>query len=485
MRFLRQSLTGLFLAAVTLALLIYAGQMIASAIQVRLANAPAVLAPRERVFTVNVVTATTETVIPVLPAFGEIKSRRTLEIRAALGGRIIELAPEFQEGGVVKAGQMLARVDPADVQSALDRVASDVLDAQAEGRDAQRSLKLAQDEQAAAEDQAELRERAFQRQTDLQARGVGTAATVEIAELAASSARQAVLARRLAVATAEARIDQAATKLARAQIALGEAERRLADTILSADFDGTLADVTVVRGGLVAANEKLASLIDGTALEVSFRVSTAQYSRLLDEVGRLSTTPVIVTLDVSGIDLKAQARIDRDSAAAGEGQTGRLIFARLEDAPGFKPGDFVTVDVQEPPLDNVIRLPASSVDAAGSVLVLNVENRLESIPVEVLRRQGDDVLVRSSQIVGREVVQSRSPLLGAGIAVRPLRIGEDEGDGEQAMLELSDERRAKLVAMVKSNTGMPDETKARILAQLEQPQVPAQMVERIESRMGG
>ena len=53
------------------------------------------------------------------------------------------------------------------------------------------------------------------------------------------------------------------------------------------------------------------------------------------------------------------------------------------------------------------------------------------------------------------------------------------------MLELTEERRAKLVAFVEGNKRMPDEMKARVLAQLAEPQVPAKVVERIESRMGG
>ncbi|MEP5089822.1 MAG: HlyD family efflux transporter periplasmic adaptor subunit, partial [Paracoccaceae bacterium] len=440
---------------------------------------------RERVFAVNVVTAKSETITPILPAFGEVQSRRTLELRAAVGGRIIELAKEFQEGGDVREGQVLARIDPADAQSTLDRVLSDLRDAEAEGRDAARGLILAQEELAATEDQANLQAKAFQRQSDLQERGVGTAAAVELAEMTAASSRQAVVSRRQAEAQAEARLDQSVTKLSRARIALAEAERRLEDTTVLAEFDGTLADVALVRGGLIAANEKLADLIDDKSLEVLFRVSTAQYSRLLDETGALALVPVTVTLDVAGIDLSANAAIERDSAGAGSGQTGRLIFARLDDAPGFKPGDFVTVSVHETALDNVIRLPSSSVSAGGAVLVIGPDDRLESMPVSVLRRQGDDVLVRAPEIVGREVVTARSPLLGAGIAVRPLRGAESQTTNEQAMLELTEERRARLVAFVEANERMPAEAKARILGQLEKPQVPVRMVERIESRMGG
>lgn len=484
MRFLRQSLVGLFLASLTLALLVYAVALIISAVQERMSGDKPAPPAQERVFAVNVVEARSETIAPELQAFGQVQSRRTLELRTAIGGRVIALADSFEEGGAVRAGDVLVQIDPADSQAALDRLQSDLLDAEAEARDAKRLMTLARDDLTAAQDQAALRERAFQRQKDLQDRGVGTAATVEVAELAAAAARQAVLSRRQAVAQAEARIDQAATALARARIALATARRELAETTLTAAFDGTLSDVTLVEGRLVSANEKLALLVDPDALEVAFRVSTAQYARLLDDAGNLLPADVTVSLDVTGADLLAHGRISRDGAIAGEGQSGRMIFARLDAAPGFKPADFVAVTVREPPIDNIARLPASSLDAAHTVLVLGEDDRLESLNVELVRRQGDDVLVRGDGLAGRDVVVGRTPLLGAGIRVRPVH-DEARAEPEQAMLELSDDRRARLVAYVTANERMPDDAKARVIAKLSETQVPAQLVQRIESRIGG
>jgi hypothetical protein len=53
------------------------------------------------------------------------------------------------------------------------------------------------------------------------------------------------------------------------------------------------------------------------------------------------------------------------------------------------------------------------------------------------------------------------------------------------MLDLDPDRRARLVAFVEASPAMPAEAKARILDQLSQDRVPADMVARIESRMGG
>ncbi|PIL15550.1 hypothetical protein P775_25570 [Puniceibacterium antarcticum] len=489
MRFLRQSLTGLFLASLTLGLLVYAAALVGEAIQVRMADKPHVPQNRERVFAVNTVRAEAGAIAPGLTAFGRIQSSRSLELRAAATGRLIDFAPEFEEGGRVTEGQLLARVDPAEAQAELDRAQSDVLDGEAETREAARGLDLAQDDLASAAEQAELYERQFQRQVELKRMGAGTDTAADTAELSASTARGAVLTRRKALAEAEARVDQAVTTLSRAEIARSEAERQLKDTEIRAGFNGTLSAVSVIEGRLVSANEQLAQLIDAEALEVVFRVSTQQYTRLLDDDGRLRQSPVTVTLDVYGTDLVATGVLTREGAEVGEGQTGRQLFARLDAARGLKPGDFVTVTIDEAPLNNVVRLPSSALSAQGDVLVLGAEDRLEVLEVQLLRRQGDDVLVRAAALEGRDVVVERTPLLGAGIKVRALSPAGaapvPEANATPAMLELSDERRARLIALVEGNGRMPDEAKQRILAQLGAPQVPAQVVERLEARIGG
>lgn len=483
MRFLRRSLTGVFLLAVTLALIAWAGSLVRGAVVARMNEEPRSFPQRERVLAVNVTTLTPQTIIPELTVFGELRSQRTLDLRSATGGTVREVSDDLVEGGIVTAGQMLLRIDPVEAQAALARVRADLQDAQAEVRDADRALILAEDELTAARAQAALRDQALARARDLSARGVGTAAAVENAELAASSAQASVLTRRQGVATAQARIDQATTRLARAEISVAEAERNLADTEIRAAFDGVLAEVTVSRGGRITANERFAQLVDPDQLEVSFRVSTSQYARLLDDMGALLKAPVAVTLDVSGVNLRATGRITREGATVGTGQTGRLLFARLDAAPGFRPGDFVTVRIDEPSLEGVALVPATAVAADETVLVVGEENRLRSAQVTLLRRQGDDVIVAVGDNAGATIVAERSPLLGAGIKVDPIRPGQVEETPADEMITLDAERRAKLIAFV-SEGRMPDDVKARIIGQLEAEEVSAETVTRLESRMG-
>ncbi|MBQ66028.1 MAG: efflux transporter periplasmic adaptor subunit [Marinovum sp.] len=485
MRFFRKSLVGLLLLSLTVGLFAYAGQMVSSAMKDSMSRKPRTSQQRERVFTVNVVTAEPQSITPMLEAFGEVQSRRTLDLRMATGGQVIELAEGFVEGGQVQAGEVLVRLNDADARSAVGRAEADVTDAMAEVEEADRALVLINDELQAARDQADLRSRALERQLDLKKRGVGTSAAVETAELAASSATQAVLSRRSAVDQAKARGAQAQTRLARAELALQDASRRWKDTVLTSEFSGTLGNISLVKGGLVSPNEKIGSLIDPETLEVAFRVSTEQYARLLDRSGKLIKSQAKVSLNVFGTELTTDAVLSRDSGSVGAGQTGRLLFAKLQNPRGLKPGDFVTVALSEPTMDNIIKLPSSALNADNAVLVLTEDDRLQSTEVRVFRQQGDHILVRGRGLSGREVVAEQTPVLGSGIKVKPLRSGEASTPKEPEVVELSDERRAKLIAAIEGNAYIPKDAKERILTQLKQDKVPAKVVERIESRMGG
>ena len=114
---------------------------------------------------------------------------------------------------------------------------------------------MARDELTAAQKQVDLREQALARQEDLKFRGVGTDAAVENAALALSSAEGSVIGRRQALASAESRVDLAAARVSRLQIDIDDAERALGDTEVRAEFDGTLSDTSIVRGGVVNAGE--------------------------------------------------------------------------------------------------------------------------------------------------------------------------------------------------------------------------------------
>ena len=485
MRFLGRGLIGLLLFSLALGLLGLAGNTIKVAVQDRMNQEPRSQKARERTFAVKVVPAEVTSINPTLNAFGEIQSRKTLDLRMAASGQIQELSTNFVEGGSVKSGELLIRLDDSDYQTAVDLAENNLIDAKNEVMESARNLSFSKEELAAAEEQEKLRLRALTRQKDLVERGVGTAAALENAELSASGATQAVLSRKAAVDQAKNRGAQAETRLVRAELALKDAKRKLEDTKLYAEFSGLLSGVSLVKGGIVSANERLGQLIDPEVLEVSFKISTQQYTRLLNDNGELLKAPVSVALTNTEQGLNADGVIIRDSASVAKGQTGRQVYAKLTKSVGFKPGDFVAVKVEEPTLNWVVKLPSTALDASNKVLLLGEGERLEEAQVKLMRRQGNEVIVRSRDLSGKEIVAQRTPVLGAGIKVKAIRLGEENEVAEVEMLELTEERRAKLISAIETNGYIPKTVKERIIGQLTQPKVPADVVARIESRMGG
>ena len=485
MRFLGRGLIGLLLFSLALGLLGLAGNTIKVAVQDRMNQEPRSQKARERTFAVKVVPAEVTSINPTLNAFGEIQSRKTLDLRMAASGQIQELSINFVEGGSVKSGELLVRLDDSDHQTAVDLAENNLIDAKNEVMEAARNLSFSKEELAAAEEQEKLRFRALTRQKDLVERGVGTAAALENAELSASGATQAVLSRKAAVDQAKNRGAQAETRLVRAELALKDAKRKLEDTKLYAEFSGLLSGVSLVKGGIVSANERLGQLIDPEVLEVSFKISTQQYTRLLNDNGELLKAPVSVALTNTEQGLNADGVIIRDSASVAKGQTGRQVYAKLTKSVGFKPGDFVAVKVEEPTLNWVVKLPSTALDASNKVLLLGEGERLEEAQVKLMRRQGNEVIVRSRDLSGKEIIAQRTPVLGAGIKVKAIRSGEENEVAEVEMLELTEERRAKLISAIETNGYIPKTVKERIIGQLTQPKVPADVVARIESRMGG
>ncbi|EYD70917.1 efflux RND transporter periplasmic adaptor subunit [Limimaricola hongkongensis] len=502
MRFLQRGLAGLFLMALTAALLGQAGRQLYLAVTDAMSSEPRGFTREERAQIVETLPFLPREVVPVMTAYGELRAVRRLALRAPLGGIVAETGATMIEGGAVAAGETLLVIDPVEPQAALERAEADLSEAEAAERDAARALDLARDTLAQAKAQAALREAALTRQRDLESRGIATASDLETAGLAASSAASAVLSAREAVRAAEARIDQTATARRRASIARDEARRLRDSTVLQAPFDGVLAGVSAREGARVTANEQVAELIDPARLELALRLSTTQYARLAAGDDSPVGAPLSVMLDTGPGTLRVPGRIVREGAAVAEGQTGRLLFARLDAAPQLRPGDFVTVEIEEPPLTGVARLPATALGADGTVLVLR-EGQLRAVPVALLRRQGHEVLLRAEGLDGAEVVATRTPLLGDGVKARSASDAPDAAppagrDGAQAsgrgaaetreteeMIALDAARRARLRSFLRDDAALPEARRAALLDQIEAERVPAALVARLEQRMGG
>ena len=480
MRFFRQSLMGLVLVAVTLGLLAWSVGTVVGALRDKDGDGPASPSAEERLATARVLSVLPRTMTPQIAAFGDVRARRSLELRAPRSGRIAWVAPGLGEGVRVAAGAPLVRLDNTESLAALALAKTDLAALEGARDRAAAGFVLGQDALAAAEAEVALRQTALDRQRDLLSRGAGSASAVESAELAEASARQRVLSSRQALLQAEREREEVAASLARQAIALSQAQRAVTEAEITAPFAGALNAVSLVEGGLVSGNERLAVLIDPDRLDVWIRVSSAEFTRLADAQGVLRPGTVSVRLGDGPGDPRATGKIALAGAAVEDGEAGRLIIANLDQDAGLRPGDFVAVTLDEPPITGAALIPSRAVGPDATVLALTDEDRLEAIAVTVLRRDGNDVIVDAAPIAGREIVSDRTPQVGQGIKVRPLR---PQAAPQRVALDAAE--RARLIGLVEADPSLSDADRMAYVAQLSAPDVPADLVAQITSRAGG
>jgi membrane fusion protein (multidrug efflux system) len=175
----------------------------------------------------------------------------------------------------VKAGQVIARIDPRDYHTALDQARANVAAAQASietlnQQIAQQRLVVEQDRQQVASDQAALvySQQDYQRYTILAKDGYGS---VQRAQQAQADIREKDATRQhdIAVVAAaekqigvfEAQLAQANAMLAQQQAMEHQAELNLSYTAITAPVDGTVGARTLRVGEYVQAGTQLMAVV--------------------------------------------------------------------------------------------------------------------------------------------------------------------------------------------------------------------------------
>jgi membrane fusion protein, multidrug efflux system len=478
MRFLFRAFSGLLLLGITIALIGFGTYRLIDAKRIA-KDAPSRVA-KERIYVVNTGILESTIITPVITAYGEVQSWRSLVIRTPVVGEVVEISDAFRNGSAVRRAEQLFTIDPQSLRSQTEDAEAALAEALAEQTDADEALVFSSRELQSARKQLALRKTELERQRKLLARGLATESNISPSELAHASAEQTVVSRGQSEASARKRVERASLKIQRARISLAEARRDLDETGVFAPFDGVLSGVSLQLGQRLGVNEQVGTLLDPTALEAVFRVPNSKFSRLLDARGKLLHQTIQVDLELGERSVTVNGRIERVDGLIQQGQSGRLIYASLDTTLGsvLLPGDFVTVRINEPALEEVSIIPASAATDNGMLLGVDTSNRLHDVRVKILRRVDDRLIVKPASFGGTYVVE-RLPQLAAGVRVKDSR----DNPSDDELLALDEGRRARLIAFVESNIKIPADRRAQTLEQLKKNRVSRKIVERIESRM--
>ena len=492
MRFLFRSFVGLLIFSLTLGVLFFSGFYLFDAIKARSEKSEKKRYQKERIFAVNVERIKRDSIAPKIFSYGEATSKRTLEIRSMETGRLDFVSEEFVEGGFVSKGQVLFRLDQKDFFDALEVAEIELEDTKAQLKEAASQLDLALRDQEVANTQLILRKNSLNRQQELATSGLTTSSVVESSQLAYSSSEQQLINKQNLVEKSKINIDKLEIQLRRRLIAIEKAERNLKETEYMAPFSGIISAVNISPGSLVSKNERVGILIDPDAIEVKFNLSANEFARVVNKKGELQTLEIITSLEIADSILSFKGRIERVSPEIPEGGSGRQIFGSIElnNYNSLRPGDFLLVEVEEPELKGISVLPASAVTIDGKLFILTSEDRLQEVSVTILRRQGEEVIV-SGAPKGAEYVVQRSPQLGRGLKVKPLRAKDLENDrtstqnDDEKLVELDQKKKNELIEFVKSMDRMPENVKDRLIKEINSGKVRSKTLRRLEKGMEG
>ncbi|UFN47128.1 HlyD family efflux transporter periplasmic adaptor subunit [Roseomonas sp. OT10] len=205
---------------------------------------------------------------PALPSYivatnGRIEAEQ-FDIASKIAGRVVEVAVE--EGQMVAAGAVVARLDDSTLQAQLRA-------AEAQVAEAQQAIASAEAERLRAASTRQLAQTELARTQELARRGFAPTeqldqrrSTLEVAEAT--------------VATAEAGRRRAEATLAAAQANAAQVRTLLDDTVLAAPRAGRVLYRLVRSGEVVAAGGRIATLIDPTDVSMVVFLPAAQAGQL-------------------------------------------------------------------------------------------------------------------------------------------------------------------------------------------------------------
>ena len=345
---------------------------------------------QETVRQVSFATVKLEDARPFYTAFGTVSASRTADLRFAIAGEVENVSDTFRNGVFVRKGDDLARLDTELLVIARDEI-SEQIDAE------ERNI-------AALETQLELRQRQFERVSEMKAAAVASDSRLDDATLALSVAQN--------------NLDQAKSRLRQFRLSLQRAERNLRESILTVPFDGVLSGVAVGEGRVISSANALGVLTDLSSLEVSFVVPAEVYA----EGSTLIDDTVTVTWKAGGRDVETvTARITRAEGGVNAAEGGGRLYAAMPtpDADGSTPipdGAFVEVRLPTLLIEDVAIIPDVALFERDTVYVIK-NGRAEPRKVEVLSRSDGFLFLKGDLANGDQVIVTRLPGLGTGVRV--------------------------------------------------------------------
>ena len=249
------------------------------------AQAP-VVAPVFVIATSDTVIASEQRLVQNLPISGNLKAVNTVVIKSRVAGEITQLS--LREGDYVKAGQVVARIDPTEYQ---------------------RKLRQAEQQADAAKAQVDIAKRQYDNNKSLVDKGFISVTALETSFSNLSGAE----------ATYKAALSGADV-----------ARKVLDDAVLTSPISGQVSARLAQPGERVSVDVRLLEVVDLNSLELEATMSPADSIDV--RVGQQAT------LQLEGREQSVTAKVQRINPNVQAGSRSVLVYLRLDSVSGLRQG---------------------------------------------------------------------------------------------------------------------------------------------------
>jgi len=320
---------------------------------------------------------------------GTVQPRSQSELIPEVSGRVLWISPSLVDGGSFAEGDVLLRIDDADYRTAVQR--------------GEAALERAKVEQEFARDELERLQKLHRQQLASQQQLDSARRTARVAE----------------------------ANLVESRATLEQALRDLERTELRAPFDGLVRDEQVDLGQFVSRGATIGTIYATDYVEVRLPMAADQLVFLgmpvyvRGELPEEMRPPVSVAADFGQVRLVWEGELVRMEAEVDERSrmvygVARVRMERDSEIPMIPVGLFVQAEIRGRRVENVIRLPRSTIRDSDQVLVVDEDSHLHFRDVTILRLEHDEVLISAGLEAGELVCISPMQTVVDGMRVQPV-----------------------------------------------------------------
>jgi len=208
----------------------------------------------------------------VWEGFGTARPMSAADVRAEVGGTVIERPDAIEAGAKISEGDTIIKIEPMDYEQRVtaSEKRAEALQAQLSGLEIEEERLRAQERLAMEEEDAARRD--FQRVREAIEAGAGSSGELDQFEATLLRSQRTLEAIRQLVGLIPSRRLQLEAQLLGERAALRVERENLIRTVVTSPIDGVLQTIDFERGEWVGASQRVARVVDLSRIEIPLRL---------------------------------------------------------------------------------------------------------------------------------------------------------------------------------------------------------------------